>query len=64
MDMCVQKAREALALAPEFTEAHYTLGTAHQKLDCTVEAEAAFRAALALKPDYVEALNSLGTVLQ
>src|SRR5207245_2643806 len=55
--------RQALALKPDFAEAHKSLGIAlwdQGKLD---EAITCFRQALTLKPDYAEAHNNLGIAL-
>src|SRR5438445_151502 len=55
--------RQALALKPDFAEAHKSLGIAlwdQGKLD---EAITCFRQALTLKPDYAEAHHNLGNAL-
>jgi protein O-GlcNAc transferase len=53
----------ALALEPDFAEAHSNLGSAFIRQGRLDEAMARFERALALKPDIAEALNGHGIVL-
>jgi predicted O-linked N-acetylglucosamine transferase (SPINDLY family) len=55
--------RQALALKPDFAEAHINLGSILSDLGQLEEALAAFGAALALKPDFAEAIYNVGAVL-
>ena len=52
--------RKAIALKPDFAEAHYNLGNTLQQLGRLDDAEANYRRAIALKPDIAEAHNNLG----
>jgi predicted O-linked N-acetylglucosamine transferase (SPINDLY family) len=56
--------REALALEPDYAEAHFKLGNALSGQGRLDEAEACFRHAIALDPDYVKALYNLGNTLK
>jgi tetratricopeptide (TPR) repeat protein len=56
--------RRALALAPDYADAHYNLSIALTALGELDAAEASCRAALALQPDRAEAHNNLGTILK
>ena len=55
--------RRALALKPDYAEAHNNLGGALSAQGNLDEAVACYRRALALKPDYAEAHNNLGGAL-
>ena len=55
--------RKAIALRPDYAEAHSNLGAALDRLGRPDEAVASLREALRLKPDYPEALASLGDTL-
>ena len=54
----------ALALKPDFAEAHNNRGTALHELKRLDEALAAYDRAIALKPDYAEAHNNRGLALK
>jgi tetratricopeptide (TPR) repeat protein len=54
----------AIALRPDFQEAHSNLGNILRWLDRPQEAEAALRRAIALRPSDAGAYNNLGLVLQ
>ncbi|WP_204250025.1 tetratricopeptide repeat protein [Rhodoferax koreense] len=56
--------RQALALLPEFAEAHSNLALVLQQQGRLVEAEPAFRQAMALKPESANAHYNLGTNLK
>ena len=53
----------AIALAPDFADAHYNLGGVALAEGDTAAAGASYRRAVALRPDYPEAHNNLGGVL-
>ena len=53
----------ALALAPDFADAHFNLGAAALAEGDAAAAVAAYRQAVALRPDYPEAHNNLGGLL-
>ena len=53
----------AVALAPDFPDAHYILGGVALAEGDTAAAIAAYRQAIALRPDYPEAHNNLGGLL-
>lgn len=55
---------EALAIRPDFLEAHYNLARALQGLGRLAEAEESYRRALRLNPRWPEALNNLGNTIQ
>lgn len=56
--------QQAIQLQPEYAEAWYNLGVAHQQLGDPSLALEAYQQALTFKPDYAEALNGLGTLLE
>ena len=58
-----QHLERALALAPDFPDAHYNLGSVALAEGDTEAAIAAYRQAIALRPDYPEAHNNLGGLL-
>jgi len=55
---------QALALRPDFAEAHSNLGSALQQQDKLDEAIAAFRQAIAVRPAFAEAHSNLGRGFQ
>ena len=59
MDEAEASFRQAIALKPDYAEAHSNLGVTLQGLGRLDEAEASFRQAIALKPDYTEAYWNL-----
>ena len=56
--------RRALALEPDFADAHCNLGTVHYNLGERAEARSAYEAALALDPGHLEAHFNLGNLLE
>ena len=63
-DVAVDLITQALAIKPDYAEAHSNLGSAFQDLGNPEDAIASYRKALAIKPDYVDAHNNLGNALQ
>jgi Tfp pilus assembly protein PilF len=55
--------RWALAIKPDFAQAHNNLGNSLRDRGRLEEAERSYRRALKIKPDYAEAHNNLGTAL-
>ena len=55
---------KALAIKPDYVEAHNNLGLAFKELGKLDEAMASYHKALAIKPDYAEVHNNLGIALQ
>jgi uncharacterized protein (TIGR02466 family) len=55
---------QAIALKPDYAEAHSNLGNTLKELGRLDEAEASYTQAIALKPDYAEAHCNLGNTLQ
>ncbi len=64
MDEAVASYHKALAIKPDFAEAHSSLGNAFQDLGQLEDAVASHHKALAIKPDFAGAHNNLGNVLQ
>ena len=56
--------RQALAIKPQWAEAHSLLGSALARAGSDQEAEAELRKAVALKPDYAEGWYYLGQFLK
>ncbi len=55
---------KALAVKPDYVEAHYNLGVLFQTLNRRDRAIAQYERALALKPDHVRACYNIGVLLQ
>lgn len=53
----------AIKIAPDFAQAHFSLGLALKTSGNFVDAIAAYRQAIAITPDYAEAHQNLGVVL-
>lgn len=60
----IEQYRRALALKPDFAEAHYNLGKALAAMGDDEAAVDSYRRAIALRPDYVDAGNNLGNLLR
>ncbi len=63
-DEAVASYNKALAIKPDYAEAHSNLGNALKDLGKLDEAVASYNKALAIKPDYAEAYSNLGNALQ
>ena len=59
MDKAEASYNQAIALKPDFAEAHSNLGNTLQKLGSLEEAETCLRQAIALKPDFADAYWNL-----
>ena len=55
---------QAIALKPDYAEAHSNLGNTLKELGWFDEAEANYKQAIALKSDYAEAYSNLGDMLR
>jgi tetratricopeptide (TPR) repeat protein len=64
LDEAVASYHKALAIKPDFAEAHNNLGSALRGLGKLDEAVASYHKALAIKPDFAEAHSSLGNAFQ
>jgi Flp pilus assembly protein TadD len=56
--------RKAVAIKPDFAEAHSNLGIALQELGRLEEAKASYSKAISVNPDYAEAYSNLGITLK
>jgi Flp pilus assembly protein TadD len=56
--------RQAIAIRPDWAEAHSLLGSSLARMGQSREAEAEFRKAVTLKPDYAEGWYQLGIFLK
>ena len=63
LDEAAARFQQALALRPDYAEAHNNLGNIRWEQGKLDEAAARYEQALALRPDYAEAHNNLGNVL-
>ena len=64
LDDAVKSYKKALAIKPDFAEAHNNLGITLKELDQLDEAVKSYEKALTVKPDYFEAFNNLGSTLK
>lgn len=62
-DIALDLIGKAIAIMPDFAEAHNSLGSTFQELGKLHEAEASYRSALAIAPDHPEANFNLGIAL-
>jgi Flp pilus assembly protein TadD len=60
----IKSFRRALAIRPDWAEAHSLLGSALSRAGSLKEAEEELRKAVTLKPDYAEGWNFLGQFLK
>ena len=63
LDEAIAAYNRAIALKPDYAEAHNNLGIALKDQGRLDEAIAAYHRAIALKPDHAEAHNNLGIAL-
>jgi tetratricopeptide (TPR) repeat protein len=64
LDVAVKSYKQALAIKPDYAEAHSNLGVTFKELGQLEEAVKSYEQALAIKPDYAEAHNNLGNTLR
>jgi tetratricopeptide (TPR) repeat protein len=64
LDAAVKSYEKALAIKPDYAEAHYNLGNTLNDLGQLEAAVKRYEQALAIKPDYAEAHYNLGITLQ
>jgi tetratricopeptide (TPR) repeat protein len=64
LDAAVRSYEQALAIKPDYAEAHYNLGFTLKELGQLEVAVKSFEQALAIKPDYAEAHYNLGNTLK
>jgi predicted TPR repeat methyltransferase len=64
LDEAEASLRQAIALKPDYAEAHRNLGVTLKGLGRLEESEASLRQTIALKPDYAEAHYNLGNTLK
>jgi tetratricopeptide (TPR) repeat protein len=60
----VQELKAAIAIRPDYAEAHSTLGTVYKQLKRLPEAAAALREAVRLQPEFAGAYSTLAAVLR
>jgi tetratricopeptide (TPR) repeat protein len=63
-DAAIKAYNKALAIKPDYAEAHINLGSALEEQGKLEEAIEAYNKALAIKPDYAEAYNNMGVTLK
>ena len=56
--------KKAIAIKPDYAEAHSNLGLTLKELGRLEDAETSYKKAIAIKPDYAEAHSNLGATLQ
>jgi len=59
-DEAIKNFQQAIALKPDFAEAHYHLGESYMEVGESKKAVAAFKEAVNRKPDFAEAYHQLG----
>ena len=64
LDEALASYNQAIALKPDYAEAHSNLGNTLKELGRLDEAEASYTQAIALKPDFAEAHSNLGNTLK
>ena len=63
LDLSIDAYNKALAIEPNYADAHYNIGMALQRQGKLKEAIKAYNKALAIKPDNAEAYNNMGIAL-
>ena len=64
LDDAIEAYKQALAIKPDYAEAHYNMGIALEEHGKLEEAIQAYNKALSIKPDYAEAYNNMGITLK
>jgi tetratricopeptide (TPR) repeat protein len=64
LDAAVKRYEQALAIKPDYAEAHYNLGNTLKELGQLEAASNSYERALTIKPDYAEAHYNLGNTFQ
>ena len=64
LDLSINAYNKALAIEPNYADAHYNMGMAFQRQGKLKEAIKAYNKALAIKPDNAEAYNNMGGTLE
>jgi predicted O-linked N-acetylglucosamine transferase (SPINDLY family) len=64
LDLSVDAFDKALAIKPDYADAHYNMGLVLQEQGKLEEAIEAYNKALAIKPDYAELYNNMGNALK
>ena len=64
LDLSVDAFNKALAIKPDYADAHYNMGLVLQEQGKLEEAIEPYNKALAIKPDYVEVYNNMGNALK
>jgi len=64
LDLSVDAFNKALAIKPDYADAHYNMGLVLQEQGKLEEAIEAYNKALAIKPDYAELYNNMGNALK
>jgi tetratricopeptide (TPR) repeat protein len=62
-DIALDFITKAIAINPDYTEAHSNMGNVLQEFGKLDEAVASYNKALSIKPDYADAHSNLGTAL-
>ena len=64
LDLSIEAYRKALAINPDYADAHYNTGNAFKDQGKLEEAREAYKKVLAINPDYAEAHNNIGIAIK